>query len=76
MHVKTSLALHQSNITDVDDPMYLFISISKDVAEETIPVSSGSTKMIQLQFTDICKDVVIQRNPCRRKLKRQPIEKE
>ena len=58
--------------------MYLFISISKDVAEETIPtcMSSGSTKMIQLRFTDICKDVIIERNPCRWTLKRKSIEKE
>ena len=32
-----STRLHQSAMNDADDPMSLFISILKDIAEETIP---------------------------------------
>ena len=35
-----STRLHQSAIADADDPMSLFTSILKDIAEETIPKTS------------------------------------
>ena len=35
-----SIRLYQSAIADADDPMSLFISILKDVAEEIIPKTS------------------------------------
>ena len=39
-----STNLHQSSIADADDPMSLFTSILKDIAEETIPKTSAVPK--------------------------------
>ena len=40
-----STRLHQSTIADADDPISLFTSNLKDIAEETIPKTSAFSKM-------------------------------
>ena len=64
-----SIRLHQSAIVDADDPMSLFTSILKDIAEETIPKTSAVPKRFnKLWFSDICKDAIKER------FKREPTE--
>ena len=49
-----STCLHQSAIADADDPMSLFTSILKDIAEETIPKTSAVPKRFNKPwFSDI-----------------------
>ena len=59
----SSTCLHQPAITDAHDPMSLFTSIFKDIAEKTIPKTSGVPKRFNKRwFTNTCKDVIKERN--------------
>ena len=70
-----SRRLHQSAITDADNPMSLFISILKDIAEETIPKTSAVPKRFNKPwFSDICKDAIKERNRALERFKREPTE--
>ena len=54
-----SICLHQSSITDADDPMSLFTSILKDIAEETIPKILAVPKRFNKPwYTDTCKNPI------------------
>ena len=54
-----STHLHQSAIADADDPMSLFTSILKDIAEETIPKMFAVPKRFNKPwFSDLCKDAI------------------
>ena len=65
----------QSAIADVDDPMFLFTSILKDIAEETIPKISAVPKRFNKPwFSDICKDGIKERNRVLERFKRKPTE--
>ena len=67
--------LHQSAITDADDPMSLFTSILKDIAEETIPKTSAVPKRFNKPwFSEICKDATKVRNRALGRFKREPTE--
>ena len=68
-----STRLHQSAIADADDPMSLFTSILKDIAEETIPKTSAVPKRFNKPwFSDICKDAIKERNRALERFKREP----
>ena len=70
-----SARLHQSAIADADDPMSLFTSILKDIAEETIPKTSAvPTRFNKLWFSDICKDAIKERNRALERFKYEPTE--
>ena len=70
-----STRLHQSAITDADDPMPLFTSILKDIAEETIPKTSAVPKRFNKPwFSDICTDAIKERNMALDMFKRDPTE--
>ena len=70
-----STRLHQSAISDADDPMSLFTSILKDIAEETIPKTSVVPKRFNKPwFSDICKDAIKERNRALERFKREPSE--
>ena len=70
-----SSRLHQSAISDADDPMSLFTSILKDIAEETIPKTSAVPKRFNKPwFSDICKDAIKERNRALERFKREPTE--
>ena len=70
-----STRLHLSAITGADDPMSFFTSISKDIAEETIPKYSAVSKRFnQSWFTDTCKDASKERNMALERFKREPTE--
>ena len=70
-----STRLHQSAIVDADDPMSLFTSILKDIAEETIPKTSAVPKRFNKPwFSDICKDAIKERNRALGRIKREPTE--
>ena len=70
-----STRLQQSSISDADDPMSLFTSILKDIAEETIPKTSAVPKRFSKPwFSDICKDAIKERNRALQRFKREPTE--
>ena len=70
-----STRLQQSAIADADDPMSLFTSILKDIAEETIPKTSAVPKRFNKPwFSDICKDAIKERNRALERFKREPTE--
>ena len=70
-----STRLHQSAIADAYDPMTLFTSILKDIAEETIPKTSAVPKRFnKLWFSDICKNAIKERNRALERFKREPSE--
>ena len=70
-----STHLHRPAIADADDPMSLFTSILKDIAEETIPKTSAVPKRFNKPwFSDICKDVIKERNRALERFKREPTE--
>ena len=70
-----STCLHQSAIADIDDPMSLFISILKDIAEETIHKTLAIPKHFNEPcFFYICKDAIKQRNMALERFKREPTE--
>ena len=70
-----STNLQQSAIADADDPMSLFTSILKDIAEETIPKTSTVPKRFNKPwFSDICKDAIKERNRALERFKREPTE--
>ena len=70
-----STRLHQPAIADADDPMSLFTSILNDIAEETIPKTSAVPKRFNKPwFSDICKDVIKERNRALERFKREPTE--
>ena len=70
-----STRLHQSAITDADDPMSLFTSILKDIAEETIPMTSAVPKRFNKPlFSDICKYAIKERNSALERYKCEPTE--
>ena len=51
--------MHQSAMNDADDPMSLFISILKDIAEQTIPNTLAVPKHFnKAWFSDRCKDTI------------------
>ena len=61
--MNSSTRLHHSVMKDVDDPMSLFTSILKDIAEETIPKTSAVPKHLNKSWlSDICKDAIKERN--------------
>ena len=67
--------LHQSAIADADDPMSLFTSVLKAIAEETIPKTSAvPTRFNKPWFSDICKDAIKERNRAIGRFKREPPE--
>ena len=68
-----STRLRQSAISDADDPMSLFTSILKDIAEETIPKTSAVPKRSNKPwFSDICKDAIKERNRALERFKLEP----
>ena len=70
-----STRLHQSAISDADDPMSLFTSILKDIAEETIPKTSAVPKRFNKPwFSDICKDAIKERNRALERFKHEQTE--
>ena len=70
-----SIREQQSAIADADDPMSLFTSILKDIAEETIPKTSAVTKHFSEPWiSDICKDAIKERNKALERFKREPTE--
>ena len=70
-----STRLHQSAIADADDPMSLYTSILKDIAEKTIPKTSAVPKRFNKPwFSDICKDAIKERNRALERFKREPTE--
>ena len=56
-----SIRLHQCAITDADDPMSLFTSILKDIADKP-------------WFTDTCKDEIKEHNRALERFKHEPTE--
>ena len=56
-----STCLHKSVIANADDPMSLFTSILKDIAEET-KTSALPKRFHKPWFSHICKDAVKERN--------------
>ena len=70
-----STHLHQSAIADADDPLSLFTSILKDIAEETIPKTLAVPKRFNKPwFSDICKDAIKERNRALERFKLEPTE--
>ena len=70
-----STRLHQSVIADADDPMSLFTSILKDIAEETIPKTSAVPKHFNKPwFSAICKDAIKEHNRAIERFKRELTE--
>ena len=70
-----STRLHQSAISDADDPMSLVTSILKDIAEESIPKTSAVPKRFNKPwFSDICKDAIKERNRVLERFQREPTE--
>ena len=70
-----STRLHQSAIADACDPMSLFTSKLKDIAEETIPKTSTVPKRFNKPwFSDSCKDAIKERNRALERFKREPTE--
>ena len=70
-----STRLQQYAIADADDPISLFASILKDIAEETIPKTSAVPKRFNNPwFSDICKDAIKERNRALETFKREPTE--
>ena len=68
-----STRLRQSAIADADNPMSLFTSILKDIAEETIPKTSAVPKRSnKLWFSDICKDAIKECNRAFERFKLEP----
>ena len=66
-------SLHQSAITDADDPMSLFTSVMKDIEEKTISKTSAVPKRFNKPwFTNICKDAIKERNRALERFKREP----
>ena len=67
--------LHKSAIADADDPMSLFTSILKDIAEETIPKTSAVPKRFNKPwFSELCKDTIKERNRTLERFKCEPTE--
>ena len=67
-----STRLHQSAITDADDPMS-FTSILKDIVEKYIPNTSAVPKRFNKPWvTDTCKDVIKERTRAFERFKREP----
>ena len=70
-----STRLHQSAIAHAGDPMSLFTSILKDIAEETIPKTSAVPKRFNKPwFSDLCKDALKERNRALDMFKRESTE--
>ena len=70
-----STRLQQSAISDADDPMSLFTSILKDIAEVTIPKTSAVPKRFNKPwFSDICKEAIKERNRALERFKHEPTE--
>ena len=70
-----STRLQQSAIADADDPMSLFTSILKDIAEETISKTTAVPKRFNKPWCfDICKYVIKERNRALERFKREPTE--
>ena len=68
-----STHLHQYVIADADDPMSLFTSILKDIAEETIPKTLAVPKRFNKPcFSDICKNAIKDYNRAHERFKREP----
>ena len=68
-----STRLQQSVMNDADDPMSLFTSILKDIAEETIPKTSAVPKHFNKPwFSETCKGVIKERNRALERFKREP----
>jgi len=68
-----STRLHQTAIDDADDPMSLFTSILKDIADETVPKTSAVPKRFNKPwFNDTCKNVIKERNRVLERFKREP----
>ena len=70
-----STRLHQYAIADADDPMSLFTSILKDIAEKNIPKTSAVPKRFNKSwFSDICKDAIKEHNRALEMFKCEPTE--
>ena len=70
-----STRLHQSAIADANDPISLVTSNLKDIAEETIPKTSGVPKHFNKPWvSDICKDAIKECNRALDRFKREPTE--
>ena len=70
-----STRLHQSVIADADDPMSLFTSIFKDIEEEIIhKILAVPKRFNKPWFSDICKDVIKERNRVPERFKRELTE--
>jgi len=68
-----STRLQQSAITDDADPMSLFTSILKDIADETVPKTSAVPKRVRKPwFNDTVKNVIKERNRVLERFKREP----
>jgi len=68
-----STRLQQPAMADTDDPMSLFTSILKDIADETIPKTSATPKRIRKPwFNDTVKTVIKERNRVLERFKREP----
>ena len=65
----SSTRLHQSAIVDADDPMSLFTSILKNIAEEIIPKTLAVPKGFS-RFIDTCKEATKERNRVLEKIQR------
>ena len=66
---------HSSAIADAADPMSLFTSILKDIAEETIPKTSAvPIRFNKPWFSELCKNAVKDRNRAIERFKREPTE--
>ena len=62
-------------MTDAGDPMSLFISILKDIAEQTIPKTSAVPKRFNKPwFSDTCKETIKERNRALERFIREPTE--
>ena len=67
--------LHHSVMNDAVDPISLFTSILKDIAEETIPKTSAVPKHFNKPWlSDICKDAIKVCNRALKKFKCEPTE--
>ena len=67
-----STHLHLTAIADADDPLSLFTSIMKDIAEETIPKTSAVPKRFNKLW--FCKDAIKERNIALERFKRETTE--
>ena len=68
-----STRLQQSDIDDAGDPMSLFTSILKDIADETIPKTSAVPKRFNKPwFNNKCKNALQDRNRVLERFKREP----